>query len=170
MAYIPSLICFSIAIAIAFAGHSIALVLRAIMIVTGWLAALVAVALAGVFILWLGLTYIAAAFPIPFSHHVSFGAFAACLAALTILAVRLRNASTSLSESDRADTPSLGPTRAEAPLRANEQDAILALVKLGYGRREALIAVATAARQLGDDVSAAMLVRNALKERAVDFH
>lgn len=37
MAYIPSLVCFSIAITIALAGHSIALVLRAIMIVTGWL-------------------------------------------------------------------------------------------------------------------------------------
>ena len=52
----------------------------------------------------------------------------------------------------------------DAPAPRAVQDAISALVNLGYGRPQAATAVAAALRALGDDAEAAALIRRGLKE------
>jgi Holliday junction DNA helicase RuvA len=55
---------------------------------------------------------------------------------------------------------------AVADLSASVQDAISALVNLGYGRPQAMAAVAAAQAALGEDAAAAALIRRGLKELA----
>ena len=60
----------------------------------------------------------------------------------------------------------LGPAAAIAAVDGDAADAVSALVNLGYRRGEAVTAVATAARQLGDGARVEALIRTGLQELA----
>ena len=65
--------------------------------------------------------------------------------------------------------PAAARLAGEEPLRGTPpavQDAISALVNLGYGRPQAAVAVAAALKVLGDDAEAKTLIRRGLKELA----
>lgn len=65
--------------------------------------------------------------------------------------------------------PAAAKLSGEAPARGTPvavQDAISALVNLGYGRPQAATAVAAALKALGDDADAQTLIRRGLKELA----
>jgi len=71
---------------------------------------------------------------------------------------------------DKAGTAALGPAAAigasagTAGLEAPAEDALSALVNLGYGRSEALGAVVEASRKLGTKAPLATLIKEGLKE------
>jgi Holliday junction DNA helicase RuvA len=73
---------------------------------------------------------------------------------------------------DKAGTAALGPAAAigagagaiRAGLAAPAEDALSALVNLGYGRSEALGAVVEASRRLGNKAPLASLIKEGLKE------
>jgi len=73
---------------------------------------------------------------------------------------------------DKAGSTALGPAaalgaatgEASAGLDASAEDALSALVNLGYGRSEALGAVAEASRRLGTEAPLAALIKEGLKE------
>src|SRR5262249_54761603 len=65
-----------------------------------------------------------------------------------------------------AGTVVAAPAPVANDLAAPVEDAVSALVNLGYRRADALGAVATAQRQLGDGVSVGDLIRAGLKEIA----
>jgi Holliday junction DNA helicase RuvA len=73
---------------------------------------------------------------------------------------------------DKAGTVALGPAAAigagvgaiSAGLEAPAEDALSALVNLGYGRSEALGAVVEASRRLGNKAPLASLIKEGLKE------
>ncbi len=71
---------------------------------------------------------------------------------------------------DKAGTAALGPAAAigagaiSAGLEAPAEDALSALVNLGYGRSEALGAVVEASRRLGNKAPLASLIKEGLKE------
>ena len=71
---------------------------------------------------------------------------------------------------DKAGTVALGPvaqiagSAGPAGLEAPAEDALSALVNLGYGRSEALGAVVEASRKLGDKAPLASLIKEGLKE------
>lgn len=65
--------------------------------------------------------------------------------------------------------PAVARLAGEEPARGTPQavqDAISALVNLGYGRPQAAVAVAAAMKALGDDAAAQVLIRRGLKELA----
>ena len=63
--------------------------------------------------------------------------------------------------------PTVARLAGEEPARGTPpavQDAISALVNLGYGRPQAAVAVAAAMKALGDDAASQALIRRGLKE------
>ena len=67
---------------------------------------------------------------------------------------------------DKIGAVALGPAIAALPERGAEADAVSALVNLGYGRPQAVAAVAAGVKALGEDAGAAALIRRGLKEMA----
>ena len=68
--------------------------------------------------------------------------------------------------------PTVARLAGEEPARGTPpavQDAISALVNLGYGRPQAAVAVAAAMKALGDDAAAQDLIRRGLKELAAGY-
>lgn len=69
---------------------------------------------------------------------------------------------------DKAPAPGIAVplSRPSGTMAAAAQDALSALINLGYGRSQAMAAVAASAAALGEDATASDLIRHGLKELA----
>ena len=81
------------------------------------------------------------------------------------IVAELKDKSPAFSAADLAGLAQSGAAADEATLSGKTiQDAVSALVNLGYGRPQAMAAIAASAKALGDDAEAGALIRRGLKE------